>query len=169
MPKLVVVERDYPAFAARMAALGPLTDTAGMATKGVKYMPDEEVRKLGEVNGTVTSGPAKGRPRLDKDTHACEMILALSGTTNGRLATQGFEDLEKRTGVELADLSRDEGGKRVTFPDVQSRPTGVITSPSGRAPSTAGAGTRRSRSTSSGSSRGTRSPAASTSSSTTTG
>lgn len=129
MPKLVVVTRDYPAFAAQMKALGPLTATAGMTTKGVTFMPDAEVRQLGEVNGLVTDGPAAGRPRLDKDTHACEMILALSGTTNGRLATQGFETLEKRTGTQLADLSRDEAGKRVTFPDVQSRPTTVITSP----------------------------------------
>ncbi|MCA5895167.1 nitrate reductase subunit alpha [Isoptericola sp. NEAU-Y5] len=129
MPRLQVVTRDYPAFAARMAALGPLTDSKGMVTKGVAFMPDQEVRKLGDVNGRVTSGPAAGRPRLDRDTHACEMILALSGTTNGRLAVQGFEHLEKRTGQQLADLARDEEAKRVTFPDVQSRPTTVITSP----------------------------------------
>ncbi len=129
MPRLQVVQRDYPAFAARMAALGPLTDSKGMATKGVAFMPDEEVRKLGQVNGLVTSGPAAGRPRLDRDTHACETILALSGTTNGRLAVQGFEHLEKRTGQRLADLAADDQAKRVTFPDVQSRPTTVITSP----------------------------------------
>ncbi|MEV7963188.1 nitrate reductase subunit alpha [Oerskovia paurometabola] len=129
MPKLVVVERDYPAFADRMASLGPLTEKLGMVTKGVQFSPGEEVRVLGQKNGLVPSGPAAGRPRLDKDTHACEMILALSGTTNGRLAVQGFEHVEKRTGVELADLARDEQGKRVTFPDVQSRPTTVITSP----------------------------------------
>ncbi|GAB3083699.1 nitrate reductase subunit alpha [Isoptericola nanjingensis] len=129
MPRLQVVQRDYPAFAARMAALGPLTDSKGMATKGVAFMPDEEVRRLGQVNGLVASGPAAGRPRLDRDTHACETILALSGTTNGRLAVQGFEHLEKRTGQRLADLAADDQAKRVTFPDVQSRPTTVITSP----------------------------------------
>ncbi|WP_166849520.1 nitrate reductase subunit alpha [Isoptericola sp. BMS4] len=129
MPRLQVVTRDYPAFAARMAALGPLTDTKGMATKGVAFMPDEEVRRLGDLNGRVADGPAAGRPRLDKDVHACETILALSGTTNGRLAVQGFEHLERRTGQRLADLAADEQGRRVTFPDVQSRPTSVITSP----------------------------------------
>ncbi|MFI2568047.1 nitrate reductase subunit alpha [Cellulosimicrobium funkei] len=129
MPKLVVVERDYPAFAARMAALGPLTEKAGMATKGVQFSPGPEVADLGRRNGLVPDGPAAGRPRLDRDTHACEMILALSGTTNGRLAVQGFEHVERRTGTPLADLARGEQGKRVTFPDVQSRPTPVITSP----------------------------------------
>ncbi len=133
MPKLIVVERDYPALAAKMASLGPLAVKAGMLTKGVAFMPDEEVRKLGEKNGLVPEspefGPAAGRPRLDKDTFVCEMILALSGTTNGRLAVQGFEHVEKRTGQQLADLARDEAGKRITFPDVQARPVPVITSP----------------------------------------
>jgi len=129
MPKLVVVERDYPAFAARMAALGPLAEGAGMATKGVAFKPDVEVKALGQRNGLVTEGPAAGRPRLDRDTFACETILALSGTTNGRLAVQGFENVEKRTGTQLADLARDEEGKHVTFADVQARPTSVITSP----------------------------------------
>ncbi len=129
MPKLVVVERDYPAFAARMAALGPLTDGAGMVTKGVAFSPDAEVKTLGARNGLVPDGPAAGRPRLDRDTFACETILALSGTTNGRLAVQGFENVEKRTGTQLADLARDEEGKHITFADVQARPTPVITSP----------------------------------------
>src|SRR5690606_23443440 len=89
MPKLIVVERDYPAFAARMAALGPLTTKLGMVTKGVTFNPDVEVEDLGHRNGLVQDGPAKGRPRLDTDVRACEMVLSLSGTTNGRLGTQG--------------------------------------------------------------------------------
>ncbi|MGW2092029.1 nitrate reductase subunit alpha [Promicromonospora sukumoe] len=129
MPKIVEVERDYPAFAARMAALGPLTDGVGMVTKGVPFSPGAEVRRLGEINGLVPDGPVAGRPRLDRDTHACEAILALSGTTNGRLAVQGFERVERRTGRPLADLAREEEGRRITFADVQARPTPVITSP----------------------------------------
>jgi len=129
MPKIVEVERDYPAFAARMAALGPLTDGAGMLTKGVSFSPDVEVRLLGELNGLVPDGPVAGRPRLDRDTHVCEAILALSGTTNGRLAVQGFERVERRTGRPLADLARDQAGTRITFADTQARPTSVLTSP----------------------------------------
>jgi nitrate reductase alpha subunit len=128
MPRLVVVERDYPALADRWGALGPLA-AKGMVTKGVTYTPDVEVAELGRLNGVHGEGPVAGRPRLTRDVHVCEMILALSGTTNGRLATQGFERLEKQTGSTLADLSRDHEGKRVTFPDVQSRPVAVITSP----------------------------------------
>jgi nitrate reductase alpha subunit len=37
MPKLVEVERDYPAVSAKMTGLGPLLDRLGTTTKGVTY------------------------------------------------------------------------------------------------------------------------------------
>jgi nitrate reductase alpha subunit len=129
MPKLSVVERDYPAFAARMAALGPLTEKLGMITKGVKFDPAPEVADLGRRNGIVESGPTKGRPRLDTDIRACDMVLALSGTTNGRLGTQGFRQLEQKTGQRLAQLASDNEGRRFTFTDVSGSPVPVLTSP----------------------------------------
>ncbi len=44
--------------------------------------------------------------------HVCEAILALSGTTNGHLATEGFHTLEKRTGRRLADLAAEHEASR---------------------------------------------------------
>jgi nitrate reductase alpha subunit len=129
MPKLVVVERDYGALAEQMAALGPLLDQAGATTKGVRFEVGPEVEHLRRINGEVRGGVADGRPALRRDTHACEAILALSGTTNGRLAVAGFHDLEQRTGVRLADLAGEAEGKRITFPDTQARPVPVLTSP----------------------------------------
>ena len=129
MPRLVVVERDYPAVAEKMAALGPMVETVGLTTKGVTTHPDAEVEYLRGVNGTVVSGMAVGRPSLAKDTHAAEAILALSGTTNGRLAVEGFEALQRRTGTQLVDLAKENEGRRITFADTQSRPVPVNTSP----------------------------------------
>ena len=92
-----------------------------------------------------------------RDVHACEAILALSGTTNGHLATQGFKTLEKRTGTLLHDLAAEHEGKQITFADTAGRAgagdhlAGVV-----RARRPAAGATRRSRSTSSGSSPGTR-------------
>ena len=129
MPKLVVVERDYPAVAEKMAALGPLLDTLGATTKGVTFRVGKELDYLRHKNGTVRGGVAAGRPSIARDVQACEAILALSGTTNGHLATQGFRTLEARTGVELADLAAEHEGKQVTFADTQARPVPVITSP----------------------------------------
>ncbi|WP_143220436.1 molybdopterin dinucleotide binding domain-containing protein, partial [Actinomadura sp. CNU-125] len=129
MPKLVTVERDYPAVAAKMGALGPLVETLGATTKGVTFHPDREVTYLREKNGAVRGGPADGRPSLRRDVHACEAILTLSGTTNGRLATEGFRTLERRTGTRLADLAAEHEGTQITFADTQARPVPVITSP----------------------------------------
>jgi nitrate reductase / nitrite oxidoreductase, alpha subunit len=129
MPKLVTVERDYGAVAAKMGALGPLLDTLGLTTKGVTFDVGRELEYLRHENGVARGGPADGRPSIARDVQACEAILALSGTTNGHLATQGFHTLEARTGRQLADLAAEHEGKQVTFADTQSRPVPVITSP----------------------------------------
>jgi nitrate reductase alpha subunit len=128
-PKLVVVERDYPNVAAKLAALGPLADRLGATTKGVTFDLTGPVDYLGKKNGPVRGGIADGRPSLARDSQMCEAILALSGTTNGHLAVQGFQTLARRTGVELADLAAEHEGKQITFADTQARPTPVITSP----------------------------------------
>ena len=129
MPKLVVVERDYPQVAAKWGALGPLVERSGTAVKGASWVADEEVAELRAKNGAVRAGVGDGRPSLERVEHACEAILALSGTTNGRLATEGFHALERTTGVELADLSGSRAADRITFADAQVQPRTVITSP----------------------------------------
>jgi nitrate reductase alpha subunit len=125
MPKLVKVERDYTAIADRMASLGPLLDTLGATTKGVTFQVGRELEYLRRKNGVHKNG----RPSIARDVQACEAILAMSGTTNGHLATQGFRQLEELTGQKLADLSAEHEGKQITFADTQARPTPVITSP----------------------------------------
>lgn len=129
MPKLVVVKRDYTQIGEKMAALGPLIDQLGTNTKGVPVSVLPEVELLARTNGVISHGVAAGRPSLARDTDACEAILALSGTTNGRVAVAGFRALEKRTGQKLTDLALDNEGKRITFADTQARPVPVITSP----------------------------------------
>jgi nitrate reductase alpha subunit len=128
-PKLVLVARDYEAVAAKLGALGPLADTLGATTKGVTFDLRKPLAYLAAKNGVIRGGPADGRPSLARDVHACETILALSGTTNGHLAVAGFSQLERRTGIPLADLAAEHEGKQITFADTQARPTPVITSP----------------------------------------
>ena len=126
-PKIVAVERDYGAVAEKMAALGPLLDRLGATTKGITYQVGPEIERLARVNGTVRDGVAAGRPSLARDVHMCEAILALSGTTNGRLAAQGFAALARRTGTGFAGLADEH--RQITFADTQARPVPVITSP----------------------------------------
>ncbi|HEY0902780.1 MAG TPA: nitrate reductase subunit alpha [Marmoricola sp.] len=129
MPKLVEVERDYGAVGDKMESIGPLLDTLGTTTKGVTYDVTASIDYLRAKNGTVRHGAGTGRPALVRDVHFCEAILALSGTTNGHLAVQGFKTLEKRTGTVLHDLAAEHEGKQITFADTQAAPTPVITSP----------------------------------------
>lgn len=129
MAKLIVVERDYPNLYERWKSLGPLTAKLGMTTKAITYHPDREIEQLKQKNGVVQSGPYTGSVLLDTDKKACEMILAFSGTSNGRLAVQGFRELEKKTGQRIAQLAEDHEGSRITFQDVQVQPRSVITSP----------------------------------------
>jgi nitrate reductase alpha subunit len=129
MPRLAVIERDYGAVAQKMAALGPLVDTLGTGVKGVTWKPAAAVDLLGRTNGRVRGGVGDGRPSLARDVHLAEAILALSGTTNGQVAVQGWRELERRTGVDLADLAEERAGERISFADTQVQPRAVITSP----------------------------------------
>ncbi|MFP8959723.1 nitrate reductase subunit alpha [Streptomyces nanhaiensis] len=128
MPRLVAVERDYAAVAEKMRAIGPLLDTLGTTTKGVTVHPGRELDELRRTNGAVRGGVADGRPSLATATHMCEAILALSGTTNGRLATEGFRALERRTGTDLAWLAAEREAERITFADTRVQPRAVMTS-----------------------------------------
>ena len=129
LPVLVPVERDYTAIYDKMTSVGPLLDKLGTACKGITYDVTSEVQRAGRLHGTVRGGPADGRPKLDTDIQVAEMIMSLSGTTNGHLATQGFKTQEKRTGHQMHDLSAEHEGKRISFADTQAAPVPVITSP----------------------------------------
>src|SRR5690606_18606632 len=87
------------------------------------------VESLARTNGVMLGGAADGRPAIDTDAKLAEAILAFSGTTNGELAVQGFEKLEKRVGKPLADLARGSAEKHITFEMTQAGPQPVITSP----------------------------------------
>ncbi|WP_431039357.1 nitrate reductase subunit alpha [Streptomyces sp. P6-2-1] len=129
MPALAVVERDYTKIGEKFDALGPLAEGLGLPAKGVVLRPGQEIAELGRRNGTVREGVAAGRPLLDTAVKAANTILALSGTTNGHLATQGFRTLEQRVGTPLAQLAEGHEGVRITYADTQAAPVPVLTSP----------------------------------------
>jgi nitrate reductase alpha subunit len=128
MPKLVAVERDFTAVAEKMHALGPLVERLGVGAKGVSFRPDEEVETLRRRNGTVRRGVAAGRPSLARDVHVVEAILALSGTTNGRLAVESFRQLQGRVGRELAHIPAERSEERLTLGEITAQPRKVIAS-----------------------------------------
>ena len=129
MGPLAVVERDYAAVAEKWAALGPLVERLGLTTKGITVHPGEEVAELAAKFGVMNSGTAQGRPAINTAERMADAILALSGTSNGRLAVEGFRELERRTGRRLVHLAEGSEERRITFADVQARPVPVLTSP----------------------------------------
>ena len=123
------MERDYTAIGDKFVALGPLADKLGLTTKNITFDVNHEVEALGRKHGVFDSGAAEGRPAIETDARMAEAILALSGTTNGELAVQGFKTLEKRVGKQLHDLALGSEEKKITFADTQAAPVPVITSP----------------------------------------
>ena len=125
-----MVERDYAAIAEKMAALGPLVEAVGVTPRVSPSDPTPRSSYLRAMNGTVARRRRRRTAVAGQATRTpCEAILALSGTTNGQLAVEGFQALERRTGTELADLAAENEGKQITFADTQARPMPVITSP----------------------------------------
>jgi nitrate reductase / nitrite oxidoreductase, alpha subunit len=129
MPKLIVIERDYGAVAEKMTALGPAVENVGIGAKGNLWKPVQEIEYLKGRNGTVRRRVGAGRPSIKQAEQVCEAILALSGTTNGRMSVEGFKQLEQRTGMKLADLAEERGEELITFADITSQPRKVIVSP----------------------------------------
>ncbi|QPL05876.1 nitrate reductase subunit alpha [Actinomyces respiraculi] len=128
MPKLIPIERDYTQVLNKFNALGPLVEKLGLPTKGIALTPDKEMGRLASAHGTGC-GAAEGRPLVDTPIRAGDGVMHMSGATNGRVATEGWRTLSKRTGTEMVELSEEEAGRLVTFADTQVKPQPVITTP----------------------------------------
>ncbi|TFB71624.1 nitrate reductase subunit alpha [Cryobacterium sp. Hz9] len=129
MPVFQLVERDYTQIAEKLATVGPLAEQRGFTVKNVTFRMEHEIPRLAQSNGVMRGGAGHGRPAIDTDAKFAQAILSFSGTTNGELAVQGFRELEKQTGMRLADLAEGSAEKRITFAQTQAAPVPVITSP----------------------------------------
>ena len=129
-PQIAVVERDYPNTYRRFTALGPLADRLGNGGKGIGWDTKDEVRGLGDLNYRVDDGGAtEGRPRIDTDIDAAEVILYLAPETNGEVAVKAWEALGKITGRDHAHLAAMREDEKIRFRDIQGQPRKIISSP----------------------------------------
>lgn len=129
LPKFIPVERDYTKIYEKFTTLGPNVEKLGLPIKGLTLKPDREVEVLRGMNGVATSGVGQGRPLLDTPIKAADAVMQMSGTTNGRIAVQGFCQYEAQTGQKLAQLALGDEEKRLTFREITIQPRSVITSP----------------------------------------
>ena len=130
MPAIAVVERDYPNLYKRFTSLGPLMDKLGNGGKGISWNTEHEVDLLGRLNGVVAEeGASKGRPRIETDIDATEVILSLAPETNGEVAVKAWEALSKATGRAHAHLALPKEDEKIRFRDVVAQPRKIISSP----------------------------------------
>ncbi|MEK0084183.1 nitrate reductase subunit alpha [Benzoatithermus flavus] len=130
MPGIVVVERDYVNTYKKFTSLGPLLDRLGNGGKGMNWETGHEVEFLKRLNGVVTEeGVSKGRPRIETDIDACEVLLTLAPETNGEVAVKAWEALGKATGRDHTHLARPREDDKIRYRDVQAQPRKIISSP----------------------------------------
>ena len=130
MPNVAVVERDYPNLYKQFTSVGPLLEKLGNGGKGISWNTDHEVELLGKLNGVVTEeGISKGRPKIETDIDATEVILSLAPETNGEVAVKAWEALENFTGLEHQHLALPKEDEKIRFRDVVAQPRKIISSP----------------------------------------
>jgi nitrate reductase alpha subunit len=125
MPAVVTVERDYPETYKRFTSIGPLLMKLGNGGKGISWNTDHEVDFLAALNGKDEDG----RPKIDTDIDACEMILSLAPETNGEVAVKAWKALSEFTGRGHAHLASAREDEKIRFRDVQAQPRKIISSP----------------------------------------
>ncbi|PRX10034.1 UNVERIFIED_ORG: respiratory nitrate reductase alpha subunit apoprotein [Martelella mediterranea] len=130
MPTVAVVERDYPNLYKRFTSVGPLLDKLGNGGKGISWNTEHEVGLLGKLNGTVTEeGASKGRPKIETDIDATEVILSLAPETNGEVAVKAWEALSAITGRDHTHLALPKEDEKIRFRDIVAQPRKIISSP----------------------------------------
>jgi len=130
MPGYVEVVRDYPDTYRKFTSLGPLLNKLGNGGKGIGWNTDDEVDLLGRLNRVVEEeGVSRGRPRIETDIDAAEVVLSLAPETNGQVAVKAWQALGKVTGRDHTHLARPKQDEKIRFHDLQAQPRKIISSP----------------------------------------
>jgi len=129
-PQITVVHRHYPNTYRRFTALGPLADKLGNGGKGINWNTEDEVRGLGELNYKIDDGgPTHGRPRIETDIDAAEVILYLAPETNGEVAVKAWRALGQATGRDHTHLAEKRQDEKIRYRDLVAQPRKIISSP----------------------------------------
>ncbi|MCH8247560.1 MAG: nitrate reductase subunit alpha [Bacteroidetes bacterium] len=130
MHKLAVVERDYSKIYEKFISLGPNVRKNGVGAHGVHYMCEDLYDEMIEsAHFPVEKIDGKTYPSLKEDVSAANVVLHLSSLTNGVATVRAYENMEKKTGLVLADLAEGSRDVRMTFKDLQAQPRRYNTSP----------------------------------------
>ncbi len=128
MPDFKVVERDYTRLHDQFCSYGRNVRENGLGAHGTHYAVDDV---YDEALATMPVHRFDGEtyPSLVRAEYAADLVLRFATVTNGELAHRSYENMEKRTGLELTDLAAGSRDTRLTYKDLQAQPRRLINSP----------------------------------------
>ncbi len=130
MHKLAVVERDYTKLYDKYIALGEGVRKNGLGAHGNHFHCEAEYDELiASKHYPVVTVDGKEYPSLQEDRHAANVLLHLSTLTNGKLNVRAYQNMEKKTGLELADLGAGSADVHISYEELQAQPRRYNTSP----------------------------------------
>ncbi|MCP5047868.1 MAG: nitrate reductase subunit alpha [bacterium] len=130
MHNIGVVERDYTKIYDKFISLGENIKTNGLGAHGNHYKCEDVYEEMVESNHfPVEKLNGKVYPSLKEDISAANVVMNLSSLTNGELTFRAYENMEKKTGLELTDLAAGNKNVRISYEDLQAQPKRYNTSP----------------------------------------
>ena len=130
MHKLAVVERDYTRLYEKFITLGSNICKTGLSAHGNQFDCADVYEEMIESNH-FPNRELDGQvyPAIEEDTDAANAVLKLSSLTNGKLTVRAYGNMEKKTGLVLADLGKGSEDVQINFSDLQAQPCRYNTSP----------------------------------------
>jgi nitrate reductase alpha subunit len=130
MHKLAIVKRDYTKLYEKFVTLGDKIRTSTLGAHGNSYMADDEYDDMVVSNHfPVREYEGQVLPSIEEDVDAANAVLKLSTLTNGKLTVRAYENMEKKTGLKLADLAAGSRDVLLRYADLQAQPRRYNTSP----------------------------------------
>jgi nitrate reductase alpha subunit len=130
MHKMAIVRRDYTALYEKFVTLGDKIRTAPLGAHGNSFMADDEYDDMiASHHYPVREYDGQVLPSIEEDVDAANAVLKLSTLTNGKLTVRAYENMEKKTGLQLADLGEGSRDVLLSYADLQAQPRRYNTSP----------------------------------------
>jgi nitrate reductase / nitrite oxidoreductase, alpha subunit len=126
MPNFPVVERDYVNLYNRFMSLGP--NIGHLHAHGVSWEADDVHDKLREELPTRSWNGTR-HIDLEDERIVADVIMAFAPETNGELAYRAYQNLEKRVGKPLAQISAGDRNFRITWEEITQKPRRFISTP----------------------------------------
>ena len=130
MHKFAVVDRDYTKIYEKFITLGDAIKKTGLGAHGNHYLCDDVYDEMVDSNHfPVRQMDGKTYPSIEEDIDAANAVLKLSSLTNGKLTVRAYENMEKKTGLDLVDLAIGSADVNIRYEDLQAQPRRYNTSP----------------------------------------